>query len=111
MDIWTPKIWDRDFFFKSENENQHGKFAVAILLEDEIVRDVSKNLGKIFHHFMKITNCTIRRRVTGKRVNREAGYGFEIPVQCRSIGANKAIKWAENNIKNVSENINKKVNK
>ena len=114
MDIWTPKILDGEFFFfflKSENENQHGNFAVAILSEDEIVWHVSKNLSKIFHHFMKITNCTIWCKVTGKRVNREAGYGFEIPVQCRSIGANKAIKWTENNIKNVSENINKKVNK
>ena len=60
---------------------------------------------------MKIANCTTGCKVTGERVNREAGYGFEIPVQFRSIGSNKAIKWAENNIKNVSENINKKVNK
>ena len=84
---------------KSENENQHDKFAVAILLEEQIVGHVPKNLSKIFHQFMKIPNCTIRCKVTGKRVNRGAGYGFEIPVQYGFIGAKKAVEWAEKNIK------------
>ena len=70
-----------------------------------------ENLSKIFHQFMKIPNCTIRCKVTGKRVNRGAGYGLEIPVQYRFIGAKKAVEWAEKNIKKVFENMNKKFNK
>ena len=54
MDIWTPKVGDENFCLKSENENQHDKFAVAILLEEQIVGHVPKNLSKIFHQFMKI---------------------------------------------------------
>ena len=84
---------------KSENENQHRKFAVAIVLEERIVGHVPKNLSKIFHQFMKIRNCTIGCKVTGKRVNRGAGYGVKIPVQYRFIGAEKAVEWAEKNIK------------
>ena len=96
---------------KSENENQYGKFAVTTVLEERIVEHVPKNLSKIFHLFMKIPNCTIRCKVTGKRVNRGAGYGLEILVQYRYIGAEKAVEWTEKNIKEVFENTNKKVNK
>ena len=99
MNIWKPKVGDEQFCLKSENENRHDKFAVAIVLEERIVGHVPKNLSKIFHQFMKIPNSTIGCKLIGKRVNREAGYGLEIPVQYRFIGAEKAVEWAENNIK------------
>ena len=95
MDIRTPKVGDENFCLKSENENQHDKFSVAIVLEERLVGHVPKNLSKIFHQFMKIPNCTIGCKVTGKRVNRGAGYGLEIPVQYRFIGAEKAVEWAK----------------
>ena len=72
---------------------------LAILLEEQIVGHIPKNLSKIFHQFMKIPICTIRCKVTVKRLNRGAGYGLEIPVQYRFIGAKKAVEWAEKNIK------------
>ena len=92
MDISIPKVNDENFCLKSENENQHDKFAVAIVLEERIVGHVPKNLGQIFHQFMKIPNCTIGCKVTGKRVNRGVGCGLEIPVQYRFIGAEKAVE-------------------
>ena len=92
MDIWTPKVSDEIFCLKSENKNQHDKFAVAIVLEEQIVGHVPKNLNKIFHEFMKIPNYTIGFKVTGKHVNHGAGYGLEIPVQYRFIGAEKAFE-------------------
>ena len=48
---------------------------------------------------MKIPNCAIACKVTGKRVNCGAGYGLEISVQQRFISAKKAVEWAEKNIK------------
>ena len=60
---------------------------------------------------MKIPNCNIGCKVTGKRVNRGAGYGLEIHIQYRFIGAKKAVEQAEKSIKKVFENINKKVSK
>ena len=35
--IWIPKDAVEKFCLKSENENQHDKFAVAIVLEERIV--------------------------------------------------------------------------
>ena len=95
MDLSTSKIGDKNFYLKSENENQHNKFAVAIVLEGRIVGHVTKNLRKIFHQFVKIPNCTIGCKVTGKRVNRGADYGLEIPVQYIFIGAEEAVEWTE----------------
>ena len=45
---------------------------VAIVLEERIVGHVPKNMSKISHQYMTIPR---------KRVDREAGYGLEIPVQ------------------------------
>ena len=53
---WTNeyyKVGDENTCLKSENENQHDKFAVAIMLEERIVGHVPKNLSKIFHQFMR----------------------------------------------------------
>ena len=111
MDIWTPKAGDKNFCLKSENENQHDKFAVAIVLEEQIVGHVPKNLSKIFHRFMKIPNSTIGCKVTGKRVNRGVDYGLEIPVQCRFILTKKAVKWGKKYITKVFQNIDKKIKK
>ena len=77
----------------------HDKFAVAIVLEEQMIGQVCKNLSKISHQFIKIPNCTIGFKITGKRVNRGVGYGLEIPVQYIFIGAKKAVEWAEKNIK------------
>ena len=57
---------------------------------------------------MKIRNCTIGCKVTGKRVNRGAGYALVIPI-CTDLLVSK--KQAEKNLKNVFQNIIKKVNK
>ena len=38
-----------------------------------------------------------------KRVDREAGYGLEIPGQCKFIGAKKAVEWAEKRSQQMSK--------
>ena len=55
-------------------------------------------MSEIIHQFIKIPNCANRYIVTGKFINRGAGYGLEIPVQYRFIGAKKAVEWTEKNI-------------
>ena len=90
--IWKPKVGNENFCLKSENKNQHDKFAVDIVLEERIVGHVPKNLSKIFHQFMKIPNCTIKWKVTGKSVNPGVVYGLEIPVQYRFIRAKKSVE-------------------
>ena len=46
LDIWIPKDAEENFCLKSENENQHAKFAVAIMLEEQIVGHVPKGWVK-----------------------------------------------------------------
>ena len=111
MNIWIPKVGDENVFLQPENENQHDKFAVAVVYDERVVGHVPKNLSKVFNQFMKISNCTIECKVTGKRVNRGAGYGLEITVQYTFTGPERAVEWAEKNVKKVIEYINNKVNK
>ena len=101
MDIWTPKVGGENFCLNPENENQHDKFVVAIVLEERIVGHVPEKLSKIFHQFMKAPDCAIGCKVTGKRVNRETGYGLEISVPYRFTGGKNAVEWAEKNINKV----------
>ena len=88
-------------FVLSENENQHDKSEVGIVLKERIVLHVPKNSSKIFHQVMKIPTSSIGCKVTGKLVNRGTGYGLETSVQYRFIGAEKAVEWEENNMKKV----------
>ena len=43
--------------------------------------------------FLKVPNTSIEDEVVGKRVNREGGYGLEIPVAYRINGPEKLVKW------------------
>ena len=63
-----------------EEDNEQNDFALAVKFEDRIVGHVPKNLSKIMNCFTKIPSCSLRCKVTGKHVNRGAGYGLEIPV-------------------------------
>ena len=50
------------------------------MLEEQIVKHAPKNSSKVFHQFIKIPNCNIGCKITGKQADRGAGYGLEIPV-------------------------------
>ena len=52
---------------------------------------VPKNLSKIFKIFLTLPNCAIKWKVTGKRLNRGAGYGLEIPVQYIFFGQERLL--------------------
>lgn len=111
MDSWDPKVGDENLELVPEEDNEHDDFAVAIKFEDRIVGHVPKNLSKIMNRFTKIPSCSLRCKVTGKRVNRGAGYGLEIPVVYELIGPEKAVDWGEKNIKKILDVVNRKVKK
>ena len=56
-----------------------------------------------------LINHIIRMSVTGKRINRGAGYGLEILVEYVFNGNEKALQWAKKNLDNIDANVNKKV--
>ena len=39
IDIWTPKVGAENYYSESKNENQHDKFAVAIVLEERMLEE------------------------------------------------------------------------
>ena len=38
-------------------------------------------ISKFVHKFSKLTNSKFSCKITGKRINRNAGYGIEVPVK------------------------------
>ena len=111
IDSWDPKVGDENLDLVPEEDNKHDDFAVAIKFEDRIVGHVPKNLSKIMSRFTKIPSCSLRCKVTGKRVNRGAGYGLEIPFVYKLIGSEKAVDWGGKNIKKILDVANRKVKK
>ena len=99
IDSWDPKVGDKNLELVPEEDNQHDDFAVAIKSEDRIVGHVPKNLSKIMNRFTKIPSCSLRGKVTGKRMNKGAGYGLEIPVVYELIGPEKAVDWGEKRLR------------
>ena len=94
-----------------EEDNEHDDFAVAIKFEDRIVGHVTKNLSKIMNRYTKIPSCSLRCKVTSKRVNRGAGYGLEIPVVYELIGPEKAVDWGGKTLRKIGNVVNRKVKK
>ena len=109
MNIWNATINDY-LQCKIEENNEFDPSAVALLhdgcLEEKVVGHVPIHLSKIFHRFLKLSFCSISTAVIGKRVNRGAGNGLEIPVEYKFFGDARAVSWAENQIKKTEKNVN-----
>ena len=108
MEIWTRKVGDDSLYLKCEDGNEHKKYAVTIMIGGRNGGHVLKNLSKIFNIFLTLLNCAIKYKVTGKRINREAGYGLEIPIQCNFFGPEKAVVWPEKGVKKVINSVEKR---
>ena len=77
------------------DENDHGKYAVAVMIGGQTGGHIPKNLNRIFKLFLTLPNCVIKCKVIGNRINRGAGYRLEIPAQYKFFGLGKAVDWAE----------------
>ena len=109
MYIWNATINDY-LQCKIEENNEFDPSAVALLhddcLEEKVAGHVLIHLSRIFHRFLKIPFCSMSPVVIAKRVNRSAGCGLEIPVECKFFGDARAVSWVENQIKKTEKNVN-----
>ena len=100
--IWNATI-NNYLQCKIEENNEFDSWAVSLLhgdcLVEKVVGRVPIHLSKIFHRFLKLPFCSISTVVIGKRVNRGAGDGLEIPVEYKFFGDARAVSWADNQIK------------
>ena len=109
MEAWTPNIGDENLYLEPEDGNEYDKNAVVVIIDGKTGGHIPKNLSKTFKRFLTLPNCTIKCTVTGKRVSHGAGYGLEIPLNFKFLGAAKAIQWAENAVKKFIQNIGQRV--
>ena len=58
---------------------------------------------------LSLPNRSIRVCVKGKRINREIGYGLEIPAEYIIYGNEKGIQWANRILDGVDAKVKKKV--
>ena len=110
MDIWTPNIDDENLYLEPADGNEDYKNAVTVTIDGKAGENIPKNLSKTFERFLTLRNCTIKCTVIGKRVNHGAGFGLEIPINFKFLGAAEVIQWAENALKNVNQNIDQRTN-
>ena len=73
MEIWTPQVGDDSLYLKCEDENKHGKYAVAVMIRGKTDGHIPKNLSRTFNLFQTLPNCVIKCIVVGSKINQEAG--------------------------------------
>ena len=81
-----------------ETDNPHDSYAVFIIRNSYVAGHNSLGLSKTFSNFLSLPVSTMLCIVTGKRLNRGAGLGLEIPVMYQARGHEKALQWLEKTI-------------
>ena len=94
MKIWNP-VDGEVLVCMRETDNPYDNYAVSVIRNSYVVCYVPMGLGKTFSNFLSLPESTMLCIVTGKRLNRGAGLGLEIPVMYQARGHEKAIheKW------------------
>ena len=87
--MWISIIGDDSLTCEREEHNENDKNAVVIIWDDCVSKNlaghVPLNWSKVASKFLQLTNHHSRVEVTGKRVNRGVGLGFEIFLwRCKS---------------------------
>ena len=94
-------VWPYWWRFKSlhEKENEKYKFVISVYRNDLCHKlalgHVPLNLSKVLSRSLQLPYPILTCKVTGKRVNRSAGYSLEIPVIYNCTGLEKAVAWIQ----------------
>ena len=105
LDVWIPMIGDDSLVCHKEVGNVHDAHAVAIFWENNVVGHVPQTLCGFFWRFLTLPGTSIRAEVLGRRVNRGAGHGLEVPVRFIFQGHRKAVEWVQKKIKTADNDI------
>ena len=77
-DIWSPGVGEI-LPLKREPDNLVDASAVAVWKENKIVGHMPYNIASVISQFLRRGCNKGFVQVTGNKVNREAGYGLEVP--------------------------------
>ena len=72
--------------------NTHDAYAVSVIKNGLTVGHVPYNIAALVSYFIGTESCQGKAEVTGKRVNRGAGYGLEIPCTYIFAGRQKYVQ-------------------
>ena len=92
------RVLGRRYTGTTEEKNEHDKYALAEVNDDEVVGHIPLRLSKIMSMFLKLTGSHMEAEVTGKYVNREAGYRLEISYKYHVSGQEKAVAWVSKKV-------------
>ena len=90
--IWTP-VEGETYSCPHEPRNEQDCNAVAVMYEDRVVGHIPLAISKCISLFLTLPESCIETKVTGKRINRGAGYGLEVPCKYRISWREKAVDW------------------
>ena len=101
---------------KNEEGNEFDTTVVALIRDDCLKQKVVEHVPihciyQEFCCFLKLPGCSISATVTGKRVNRGAGNGLEIPVKYRFFEDKRAVTLVKMQIAKIENNVNDKMNR
>ena len=86
-------VLGRRYTGTTEEKNEHDKYALAEVNDDEVVGHIPLRLSKIMSMFLKLTGSHMEAEVTGKYVNLGAGYRLETSYKYHVSGQEKAVAW------------------
>ena len=84
---------------------------MIFLFQYIVVGRVPQNVCDHFWKFWSLPKTSIRGRVLGKRNNRGAGYGLEIPVCFIFLGHVKRIAWVKKKIEDTEKIVQSRIEK
>ena len=100
--VWSSIIVEKNLERRHEEKNKEDEFAIGVYRNDfqkeSLVGHMPRNISKFVNKFLKLPNSKLSCKVKGKRLNRGAGYGFEIPVIYTFNGNEKVIEWTKSKI-------------
>ena len=82
---WTPDFGEV-LPVKKELTNEYDRFAVAVLMDGEVVRHVPRALSKVIFFFLRYDGNVAFCEVTGKTLNRGVQLGVEVPCVYKFYG-------------------------
>ena len=104
-------IGDESLFCRKEKGNEHDPHAVAVTRNNFVVGCVPQNICDHFWTFLSLPKTLIHARVLGKRVNRGAGYGLEVPVCFIFQDHVKGIAWVKKKIERAEKMVQSRIKK
>uniref|UniRef100_A0A1X7ST59 HIRAN domain-containing protein n=1 Tax=Amphimedon queenslandica TaxID=400682 RepID=A0A1X7ST59_AMPQE len=75
--LWTPVL--EVLGLSRETNNEHDRYAVAIMKDDYVAGHVPLSLSKVFHYFLMKPGHSAVCKITGGHVNRGVQLGIEVP--------------------------------